>query len=40
MTANLDAWNALTPEQQRQIETVARQLEPEFWAMSAAEDSL
>lgn len=40
MTVNLDAWNRLTPLQQQQIEAVARQMEPAFWAVSEAEDSL
>lgn len=40
VTVNLDAWNRLDPAQQTALEAVARRLEPEFWAISAAEDAL
>jgi TRAP-type C4-dicarboxylate transport system substrate-binding protein len=38
VTVNLDAWNALTPEHQDAIESLAAELEPEFWEISRAED--
>lgn len=37
MTVNLDAWKALTPAQRAAIETVAAELEPQFWAVSEGE---
>ncbi len=36
VSVNLDAWNALTKEQQDQISAIAEELEPKFWA--AAQD--
>ncbi|QDL94923.1 TRAP transporter substrate-binding protein (plasmid) [Paroceanicella profunda] len=38
VTVNLDAWNALTEEQRSTIEALAAKMQPEFWALSAAED--
>ena len=38
MNVNLDAWNALSPEHQEAIETLAAELEAEFWDVSRAED--
>lgn len=38
VTINLDAWNALSEEDQAAIESVVEDLEAEFWALSAAED--
>lgn len=37
LTVNLDAWNALSEEQQATIERIAAEMEPEFWAVSEAE---
>ncbi len=37
MAVNMDAWNALTPEQQAAIETLATEMEPQFWAVSEGE---
>jgi len=39
VTVNLDAWKKLTPEQQKAIETVAKKLEPDFWAVSLKADT-
>jgi TRAP-type C4-dicarboxylate transport system substrate-binding protein len=39
VTVNLDAWNALTDEERTIIEGLANEMEDEFWAVSAAEDS-
>jgi TRAP-type transport system periplasmic protein len=38
VTVNLAAWKRLKPETQKEIEEVARRLEPEFWSVSRAED--
>ncbi|KAA5607578.1 TRAP transporter substrate-binding protein [Roseospira marina] len=38
VTVNLDAWNALSPEDQVAIEDTARRLEGEFWLTSRRED--
>ncbi|MGY9047109.1 C4-dicarboxylate ABC transporter substrate-binding protein [Puniceibacterium antarcticum] len=38
VTVNLDAWNALNPEDQTAIETTAAALEGDFWLNSARED--
>lgn len=38
VTVNLDAWDALTDDEQQAIMDVAEAMESEFWAMSAAED--
>ncbi len=38
VTVNLDAWNGLSPEHQAAIERIAKELEPEFWEVSRAED--
>ena len=35
---NLDSWKKLSPASQKAMEDIARSLEPEFWASSAAED--
>ena len=37
VTINLDAWNGLSPEDQASIESIAAELQPEFWALSAAQ---
>lgn len=39
VTVNLDAWNALSDSEREIIETLANELESEFWAVSAEEDS-
>ena len=39
VTVNLDAWNALTDDERATIEGLAAKMQPEFWAVSAAEDS-
>ena len=39
MAVNLDAWNTIKPEHRATIERVAREMEPEFWAVSQAEDA-
>lgn len=39
VTVNLDAWNALTAEEQTIIEGLADTMESDFWAASAAEDT-
>ena len=39
VTVNLDAWNALTDDERAAIEGIANQMEADFWAVSAAEDS-
>ena len=39
MTVNLDSWNELTAEQQSAIEELATTMEPEFWAVSEAEQA-
>ncbi|HEY0275616.1 MAG TPA: TRAP transporter substrate-binding protein, partial [Paenirhodobacter sp.] len=38
VSVNLDAWNALSPEDQKAIETVSEKLEGQFWMNSRAED--
>jgi TRAP-type C4-dicarboxylate transport system substrate-binding protein len=38
VTVNLDAWNALDPEDQAAIEQLAAEMEPEFWEVSMQED--
>lgn len=38
VTVNLDAWNALSPEDQAAIEALAVELEPQFWGVSQSED--
>lgn len=38
VTVNLDAWNALDPEDQAAIEEAAQELEDDFWLKSARED--
>ncbi|MCM2477059.1 TRAP transporter substrate-binding protein [Rhizobium sp. CG5] len=38
VTVNLDAWNALSPENQKAIEAASKTLEGEFWLVSRAED--
>lgn len=39
VTVNMDAWKKLKPEQQAAIEKVAKEMEPTFWQMAAAEDA-
>lgn len=39
VTINLDSWNQVSPENQAKIEEIAARLQPEFWAMSAAQGS-
>jgi TRAP-type transport system periplasmic protein len=39
MAVGLDAWNSIKPEHRSTIERVAREMEPEFWAVSQAEDA-
>jgi TRAP-type C4-dicarboxylate transport system substrate-binding protein len=39
ITVNLDSWNALTEADRAAIESVAASLEPEFWAISKAEEA-
>ncbi|ASJ70755.1 TRAP transporter substrate-binding protein [Granulosicoccus antarcticus] len=39
VTVNLDAWNALNDEERAIIEKIANDMEGEFWAASADEDS-
>ena len=36
---NFNAWNKLKPETRDAIEALAKQLEPEFWQVTANEDS-
>ena len=38
MNVNLDAWNALSPEHQEAVESLATELEGQFWDVSRAED--
>ncbi|MCQ2002546.1 TRAP transporter substrate-binding protein [Rhizobium sp. NRK18] len=38
VTVNLDAWNALSAEDQKAIEETAKKMEGEFWLASRAED--
>ena len=40
VAVNLDAWNKLSAKNQKAIEDLARKLEPEFWAVSRAEDGV
>jgi TRAP-type C4-dicarboxylate transport system substrate-binding protein len=37
VTINLDSWNQISPENQTKIEEIAARLQPEFWAISAAQ---
>lgn len=37
VTINLDSWNQISSENQAKIEEIANRLQPEFWAMSAAQ---
>lgn len=39
VNVNLDTWKRLSPASQKAIEDAARTLEPEFWAVSAADDA-
>lgn len=39
ISVNLDAWNKLSPKNQKVIEDIAARLEPEFWEFAKAEDS-
>ncbi len=39
MIVNMDAWNRLTPEHQAAVEAAAKELEVEFWEISAGEDA-
>jgi len=38
VTVNLDAWQKLSPEDQKTVEAVAQRMEPEFWSAAKAED--
>lgn len=38
MVVNLDAWNALSPENRTALETLASTLQDEFWTISGGED--
>jgi len=38
VTVNLDAWNALSDDERSAIEGLAAEMQPGFWAVSAAED--
>ena len=38
VNVNLDAWNRLSPELQKIIETKARELEPQFWKLAVEEN--
>ena len=39
VTVNLDAWNSLSADEKASIEKIASDMESEFWAVSAEEDS-
>jgi TRAP-type transport system periplasmic protein len=39
MAVNLDSWATIKPEHRATIERVAKEMEPEFWAVSQAEDA-
>lgn len=39
VNVNLDTWMRLSPANQKAIEDTAKALEPEFWAVSAADDA-
>lgn len=39
LSINMDSWKKLKPEHQAAIEKIAKEMEPEFWAVSAAEDA-
>lgn len=39
VTVNLDAWNALSDDERAAIEKIAADMQSEFWAVSADEDS-
>lgn len=39
VNVNLDTWKRLSPASQKAIEDTAKALEPEFWAISAADDA-
>lgn len=38
VNVNLDAWNALKPEQRAAVEKLAKEMEPKFWQVSRDED--
>lgn len=38
VTVNLDAWNALSDDERDTITRLAAEMQPQFWAVSAAED--
>ncbi len=38
VNVNLDAWNALKPEQREVVEKLAKEMEPKFWQVSKDED--
>lgn len=40
VTVNLDAWETLDAETQKEVEQVAKELEPDFWQVSAQQDEL
>lgn len=39
INVNLDAWRKLSPKNREAIETLAKQLEPEFWQVTVNEDA-
>jgi TRAP-type C4-dicarboxylate transport system substrate-binding protein len=39
VTVNLNSWKKLSPAQQKAVEDVAKQLEPEFWKAAEQEDA-
>lgn len=39
VTVNLDSWNSLSDDQRSQIEAIAREMEPGFWAISLESDT-
>lgn len=39
VSVNLDAWNKLSPENQKIIDDLAARLEPSFWEMAKSEDA-
>lgn len=38
VNVNLDAWNSLSPELQKIVETTAKELEPQFWKLAVDEN--
>jgi TRAP-type C4-dicarboxylate transport system substrate-binding protein len=39
VSVNLDAWNSISPEHQRTIEEIAREMEPDIWMASLNDDA-